>query len=155
MAVEVGAPAPDFTLKDQNNQPVSLSDYRGSKNVLVIFFPLAFTGTCQGELCRVRDELPKFENDDTAVIAVSVGPPPTHKIWSAEQGYTFPLLSDFWPHGTVAQDYGVFLEGGGLAKRGTFLVDKDGKVAWTLVNEPGEARDFSGYHEALAALRSA
>ncbi|KQU02575.1 peroxiredoxin [Rhodococcus sp. Leaf7] len=154
MAVEVGAPAPDFTLKDQNNQPVSLSDYRGSKNVLVIFFPLAFTGTCQGELCRVRDELPKFENDDTAVIAVSVGPPPTHKIWSAEQGYTFPLLSDFWPHGEVARQYGVFNEDLGFANRGTFLVDTDGIVRFAEMMGPGEARDQGAWENALAALDS-
>ena len=154
MAVEVGAPAPDFTLKDQNNQPVSLSDYRGSKNVLVIFFPLAFTGTCQGELCRVRDELPKFENDDTAVIAVSVGPPPTHKIWSAEQGYTFPLLSDFWPHGAVARQYGVFNEDLGFANRGTFLVDTDGIVRFAEMMGPGEARDQGAWENALAALDS-
>ena len=110
MPIEVGAVAPDFTLKDQNNQLVTLSSYRDVKNVLLVFYPLAFTGTCQGELCRVRDELPTFENDDTAILAISVGPPPTHKIWAAEQGYTFPLLSDFWPHGEVAQAYGVFPE---------------------------------------------
>ncbi len=110
MAIEVGAQAPEFTLKDQNNQEVSLSSFRGEKNVLLVFYPLAFTGVCQGELCAVRDDLPTFENDNTAILAISVGASPTHKIWSAEQGYTFPLLSDFWPHGEVAQAYGVFNE---------------------------------------------
>ncbi|MBY6540647.1 peroxiredoxin [Rhodococcus sp. BP-349] len=154
MTLEVGAEAPDFTLKDQNNQPVTLSDYRGTKNVLLIFFPLAFTGTCQGELCRVRDELPKFENDDTAVLAVSVGPPPTHKIWSAEQGYTFPLLSDFWPHGAVAQQYGVFNEDLGFANRGTFLIDTAGMVRFAEMMGPGEARDQGAWENALATLDS-
>ncbi|WP_027505761.1 peroxiredoxin [Rhodococcus sp. UNC23MFCrub1.1] len=154
MTLEVGVEAPDFTLKDQNNQPVTLSDYRGTKNVLLIFFPLAFTGTCQGELCRVRDELPKFENDDTAVLAVSVGPPPTHKIWSAEQGYTFPLLSDFWPHGAVAQQYGVFNEDLGFANRGTFLIDTSGVVRFAEMMGPGEARDQGAWENALATLDS-
>jgi len=154
MTLEVGVEAPDFTLKDQNNQAVTLSDYRGTKNVLLIFFPLAFTGTCQGELCRVRDELPKFENDDTAVLAVSVGPPPTHKIWSAEQGYTFPLLSDFWPHGAVAQQYGVFNEDLGFANRGTFLIDMSGVVRFAEMMGPGEARDQGAWEKALATLDS-
>lgn len=154
MTLEVGAQAPDFTLKDQNNQPVSLSDYRGRKNVLLIFFPLAFTGTCQGELCRVRDELPKFENDGTAVVAISVGPPPTHKIWSAEQGYTFPLLSDFWPHGEVSQQYGVFNDDLGFPNRGTFLVDTSGVVRFAEMMGPGEARDQGAWEKALAAIDS-
>ncbi len=152
MPLEVGAQAPDFTLKDQNNQEVSLSSYRGVKNVLLVFYPLAFTGTCQGELCKVRDELPKFENEDSAILAISVGPPPTHKIWAAEQGYTFPLLSDFWPHGAVAQAYGVFNEKAGFANRGTFVVNKSGAVRFAEMNEPGEARDQSAWSEALSVL---
>lgn len=152
MPLEVGALAPDFTLKDQNNQDVALSSYRGDKNVLLVFYPLAFTGTCQGELCKVRDELPKFENDDTAVLAISVGPPPTHKIWAAEQGYTFPLLSDFWPHGAVAQAYGVFNDKAGFANRGTFVIDKTGVVRYSEMNQPGEARDQSAWENALASV---
>ncbi|WP_415976448.1 peroxiredoxin [Rhodococcus sp. 077-4] len=152
MPLEVGAVAPDFTLKDQNNQLVTLSSYRNVKNVLLVFYPLAFTGTCQGELCKVRDELPTFENDDTAVLAISVGPPPTHKIWAAEQGYTFPLLSDFWPHGEVAQAYGVFNDKAGFANRGTFVVDKSGIIRFAEMNEPGEARDSSSWAEALAQV---
>ncbi|AYJ50088.1 peroxiredoxin [Rhodococcus sp. P1Y] len=152
MPLEVGAQAPDFTLKDQNNQEVTLSSYRGEKNVLLVFYPLAFTGTCQGELCKVRDELPKFENDDTAILAISVGPPPTHKIWAAEQGYTFPLLSDFWPHGSVAQAYGVFNEGAGFANRGTFVIDKAGVIRFAEMNQPGEARDQSAWETALASV---
>ena len=77
----VGSTAPDFTLRDQNRQPVSLGDYRGAKNVLLVFFPLAFTGICEGELGQLRDRLPEFENDDRATLAISVGPPPTHKVW--------------------------------------------------------------------------
>ncbi|OZC75998.1 peroxiredoxin [Rhodococcus sp. 06-462-5] len=152
MPIEVGAVAPDFTLKDQNNQLVTLSSYRNVKNVLLVFYPLAFTGTCQGELCKVRDELPTFENDETAILAISVGPPPTHKIWAAEQGYTFPLLSDFWPHGEVAQAYGVFNDTAGFANRGTFVVDKSGIIRFAEMNGPGEARDSSSWAEALAQV---
>ena len=154
MPLEVGTTAPDFTLKDQNNQPVSLSDYRGKKNVLIVFYPLAFTGTCQGELCAVRDELPKFENDDAAILAISVGASPTHKIWAGEQGYTFPLLSDFWPHGAVAQAYGVFNEERGFANRGTFVVDKEGVIRFAEMNGPGEARDQEAWVKALATVAS-
>ncbi len=152
MTLDVGTTAPDFALKDQNNQEVTLSSYQGKKNVLLVFYPLAFTGTCQGELCQVRDELPKFENDDTAVLAVSVGASPTHKVWAAEQGYTFPLLADFWPHGAVAQAYGVFNDATGFANRGTFVIDKSGVIQFAEMNGPGEARDQSAWEKALGAL---
>ena len=92
----VGSTAPDFTLRDQNRQPVTLSDYRAgedARNVLLVFFPLAFTGICEGELGQLRDHLPDFENDDSAALAISVGPPPTHKIWTTQSGFLFPVLS--------------------------------------------------------------
>ncbi|KUI23395.1 peroxiredoxin [Mycobacterium sp. GA-1285] len=152
--IEVGAEAPDFTLKDQNGQPVTLSSYRGSKNVLLVFFPLAFTGICQGELDEIRDRLPEYENEDTATLAISVGPPPTHKIWATQSGFTFPVLSDFWPHGEVAMAYGVFNQAAGIANRGTFVVDRSGIVRFAEMKEPGEARDQALWTDALAALRN-
>ncbi|MCV7302556.1 peroxiredoxin [Mycobacterium barrassiae] len=152
--IEVGAEAPDFTLKDQNGQPVTLSDFRGNKNVLLVFFPLAFTGICQGELDEIRDNLPNYENDDTATLAISVGPPPTHKVWATESGFLFPVLSDFWPHGAVAQAYGVFNDDAGFANRGTFVVDRSGKVRFAEMKQPGEPRDQTVWKEALAALQS-
>lgn len=152
MTLDVGTAAPDFTLKDQNNQEITLSSFKGEKNVLLVFYPLAFTGTCQGELCQVRDELPKFQNEDTAILAVSVGASPSHKVWAAEQGYTFPLLADFWPHGAVAQAYGVFNEATGFANRGTFVIDKSGVIKFAEMNGPGEARDQSAWEKALSAL---
>src|ERR1700739_2392343 len=94
-----GSTAPDFTLRDQNRQPVTLSDYRGAKNVLLVFFPLAFTGICQGELDQLRDHLPDFENHHSAAPAISVGPAPTHKVWAAESGFLVPVLSGFLPDG--------------------------------------------------------
>jgi len=150
----VGDTAPDFTLRDQNQQRVTLSGYRGTKNVLLVFFPLAFTGICQGELDAVRDHLPDFENDDRAVLAISVGPPPTHKIWALQSGFTFPVLSDFWPHGEVSQAYGVFNADAGYSNRGTFVVDRSGIIRFAEMKEPGEARDQSVWTDALAALGS-
>lgn len=152
MTAAVGTEAPDFTLKDQNGQPVTLSDFRGRKNVLLVFFPLAFTGICQGELDEVRDNLPAYDNDETATLAISVGPPPTHKIWATESGFTFPVLSDFWPHGEVAQAYGVFNADAGFANRGTFVIDRAGIVRFAECKQPGEARDQTVWTEALASL---
>jgi mycoredoxin-dependent peroxiredoxin len=150
----VGSTAPDFTLRDQNQQPVTLSAYRGAKNVLLVFFPLAFTGICQGELDQLRDHLPDFENDDSVVLAISVGPPPTHKIWALESGFTFPVLSDFWPHGAVSQAYGVFNNDAGYPNRGTFVIDRSGVIRFAEMKQPGEARDQRLWTDALAVLRA-
>lgn len=149
----VGTVAPDFTLKDQNGQRVTLSGFRGAKNVLLVFFPLAFTGICQGELDEIRDRLPEYQSDEVATLAISVGPPPTHKVWAAQSGFTFPVLSDFWPHGAVASAYGVFNDVAGVANRGTFVVDRAGLIAFAECMEPGQARDQSVWRDALRALR--
>jgi peroxiredoxin len=154
MAPEVGTKAPDFTCKDQNNQEVTLSSFRGERNVLVVFYPFAFSGTCTGELCAVRDDIGTFQNDDVQVLAVSVDHVFALKAWANAEGYTFPLLSDFWPHGEVATTYGVFNADRGMAVRGTFLVDKAGIVRFAEVNQPGEARDQDAWKKALAALEA-
>lgn len=150
----IGSTAPDFSLKDQNGRPVTLSAYRGDKNVLLVFFPLAFTGICQGELDAIRDNISQYENESTATLAISVGPPPTHKIWAIQSGFTFPVLADFWPHGAVAQDYEVFNDVAGVANRGTFVVDRSGTIAFAECKQPGEARDQQVWVDALAALQS-
>jgi peroxiredoxin (alkyl hydroperoxide reductase subunit C) len=152
MSLEVGDQAPDFTLKDQNNEERTLSAYRGDKNVLVVFYPFAFSGICTGELDQLRDDLADFQNADVQVLAVSVDHVFALKAWSEQQGYQFPLLADFWPHGQVAQDYGVFNEKAGMANRGTVLVDIDGVVRFAELNGPGEARDQTAWKQALAAL---
>jgi peroxiredoxin (alkyl hydroperoxide reductase subunit C) len=152
MPVEIGAPAPDFVLKDQNNQEVSLASYRGRSAVLLVFYPLAFTGTCQGELAELRDNAGDFVNEKVQALTVSVDSVYAHKIWADREGYDFPLLSDFWPHGAVAQAYGVFNENRGFANRGTFLIDRDGVVRFAELNQPGEARDQDAWRQALALL---
>jgi peroxiredoxin (alkyl hydroperoxide reductase subunit C) len=149
MPLSPGANAPDFVLKDQNNQEVRLSDFRGRRRVLLVFYPFAFTRTCRGELCQVRDNLGDFQNDDVQVLSVSVDTVYSHKVWAEREGYDFPLLSDFWPHGAVAQAYGVFNEKSGAANRGTFLIDRDGVIRFAEMNGPGEARDQNVWRKAL------
>lgn len=152
MAVEVGSQAPDFTLNDYNKEQVTLSSFQGDKNVLLVFYPFAFSGICQSELCQVRDELATYENKDVQVLGVSVDTPFSLKSWAEQQGYKFPLLSDFWPHGEVAKIYGVFNESAGMANRGTFLIDKSGVVRFAETNQPGDARDQQGWKSAVEAL---
>ena len=153
--IAVGDVAPDFTLRDQNNEDVTLSSFRGHRAVLLIFYPLAFTGICTGELCVVRDDLTTFQNEDVQTLTVSVDSPYSHKIFSEREGYDFPLLSDFWPHGATAQAYGVFNDKAGMAVRGTFLVDADGTVTFAEVNAPGDARAQSGWKDAVGQLVAA
>jgi mycoredoxin-dependent peroxiredoxin len=152
MTPQVGSEAPDFTLRNQNNEEVTLSSFRGKQNVLVVFYPFAFSGICTGELCAVRDDIGAFQNEDVQILAVSVDHPFALKAWSQAEKYDFPLLSDFWPHGAVAKEYGVFEESRGMAVRGTFLVDKSGVIRFAEVNAPGEARDQSAWKKALASV---
>jgi peroxiredoxin (alkyl hydroperoxide reductase subunit C) len=139
--IQVGEQAPDFTLRDQNNEEFTLSSRRGESAVLVVFYPLAFTGICTGELCAIRDDLPVFSNDELQTVAISVDSVYSHKIWAEREGFDFPLLADFWPHGEVAQRYGVFNDEMGYANRGTFLVDDAGIVRFAELNRPGVGRD--------------
>ena len=147
MPIEVGTQAPDFTLKDQNNQEVGLSR---SLPALLVFYPFAFTGICQGELAWLRDHQPLAAK----VLTISADSVYAHKVWAEREGYDFPLLSDFWPHGEVARAYGVFNEKTGAANRGTFLVDRAGTIRFAAMNGPGEPRDPSVWDAALASLRS-
>jgi peroxiredoxin (alkyl hydroperoxide reductase subunit C) len=155
MPLAVGEQAPDFTLKDQNNQDVRLADFHGRKAVLLVFYPLAFTGTCQGELTEIRDHLPVYENDAVQVLTVSVDSTYSHKVWSLQQGFEFPMLADFWPHGGVAQAYDVFDPSTGRANRGTFLIDRIGTVRFAEMLGPREPRDQTAWQQALTALSSA
>jgi len=152
VSVDVGDEAPDFELQDQSRQPVRLSSFRGRKNVVVVFYPMSFTPTCQGELCAIRDSLPDFDGDDVQTLAISCDTSAVHKRWADEQGYRFPILADFWPHGEVARTYGVFDEASGLALRGTFILDKQGTVVYKVVNAIKSPRDLDEYRSVLAGL---
>ncbi|GIH76418.1 peroxiredoxin [Planobispora longispora] len=151
MAVEVGSLAPDFELRDQHGTPVTLSGHRGKK-VVLIFYPLAFSSVCHGELSAVRDELTAGLPEDVQILAVSVDSVFSQRAWADREGYGFSLLSDFWPHGQVARAYGVFDDDRGVARRGTFIIDGEGVVRWRVVNPIPEARDIAEYRTALAQL---
>lgn len=152
MAISVGDVAPDFELTDQNGETVRLSDFRGDKNVLLVFYPMAFTGICTDEMCSLRDDNEDFSSDDVAMFSISCDSVPTLKKFAETEGITHRLLSDWWPHGKAATDYGVFLEDKGFATRGSFVIDKEGIVRWSVINGPGDARSNDDYRAALAEL---
>ncbi len=150
----VGVPAPDFTLRDQYGQYVTLSALRGTA-VAVVFFPLAFTGTCTGELCELRDNLGLFADAGVRLLAISVDSTATLRVFAEREGYDFTLLADFWPHGEVARRYGAFLDEKGYATRATIVVDAQGIVRAAFSVSPGEARPLAAYRSALADLSAA
>jgi peroxiredoxin len=151
MSVNVGQVAPDFTLVNQDGDPVTLSDLRG-RRVVLIFYPFAFSSLCTDEWCAVRDRSGDL-GEDTVVLGISVDSKHALRVFREQEGLAFDLLSDFWPHGEVAQQYGVFLpDAGGKATRATFVLDREGVVRWAVVNHPGEVRDPGDYATALAGL---
>ncbi|MDT0390448.1 peroxiredoxin [Streptomyces dubilierae] len=152
MAIQVGEKAPDFELKDNHGRTVRLSDLRGRRNVVLLFYPFAFTGVCTGELRELRDNLPLLADRDTQLLAVSNDSIHTLRVFAEQEGLEYPLLSDFWPHGNVSRAYGVFDEDKGCAVRGTFVIDKEGVVRWTVVNGLPDARDLNDYVKALDSL---
>ena len=150
--IAVGDEAPDFELRDQHAQVHRLSSYRGEKNVVLVFYPWAFTRVCSGELCAIRDEVGSLQNDDVQVLAISCDPLPALRQFADEQGLGYPLLSDFWPHGGVASAYGLFNEALGVADRGSFVIDRGGIVRWTVRTGISDARSLTDYQKVLAEL---
>lgn len=142
MPLQVGDRAPDFTLPDQHGQRFRLSAHAGSKAVLIVFYPFAFSGVCTGELTGFRDRLGDFETADTTLVAISCDPMYSQRALADRDGIFFPLLADFWPHGEVARAFGVFDDVHGSPLRSSFVVDKAGVIAWAVHNEMGEARDM-------------
>lgn len=151
MQPTIGQAAPDFEISNQHGEKTSLSSFKEQKNVLLMFYPFSFTGTCTGELCALRDDLSSFNNDDLQLLVVSCDSPFTQRVFAEQEKYEFPLLSDFWPHGAVSKLYGVFEESKGCALRGSFLVDKEGILRWEVKNG-WVARDNADYKAAIAAL---
>ncbi len=152
MTIQVGQPAPDFTLQDQHGQDVTLSELRGRKAVVLVFYPFAFSRICTSELGALRDELATYDNDDVSLLAVSCDSMYALRVYSERDGLTYPLLSDFWPHGGVARSYGVFDAKRGCALRATFVLDTGGVVRWKIQNGLPDARDLADYCAALARL---
>ena len=153
MAIEIGHAAPEFSLKDQDGNTVSLSDFAGKQAVALVFYPFTFTGVCEGELCAIRDDYAEFEAAGVQVLACSCDTRFAQAQWATQQGYQFPVLSDFWPHGEVAKAYDVFNDALGCAMRATFLIGKDGTIVDAFETpDLGTAREKSRYAEAIAKL---
>ena len=149
--LECGGPAPDFTLRDQFGQDVTLSSYRGSKAVAIFFYPYAFSGVCTGEMAGIRDRLADFLTFDTEVLAISCDPMFALRAFADQDGLNFPLLSDFWPHGEVARAYGVFDETTGAARRSSYVIGKDGTLRWATHNAMPDGRDLDEHLKQLTA----
>jgi len=150
--VDVGDEAPDFELRDQHAQLHRLSDHRGKDNVLLVFYPFAFTGVCTGEMTALRDDLAALQASGTVVYAISCDTVASLRVFADRQELTHSLLSDFWPHGAVSTSYGVFNEALGAADRGSFVIDRSGIVRWIVRNKLPDARSIGDYQKALADL---
>jgi len=148
----IDQPAPDFCLRDQFGQEHRLSDHRGSSVVVVLFFPFAFTPVCEAELAEVVAGGNAFTSGDVVTYGISCDPLASLRAFAEERGISLPLLSDFWPHGRVADSYGVFLPERGFANRGTFIVDRAGLLRWSVVTSSAEPRSADDYRRALAPL---
>lgn len=153
MAVEIGDEAPDFTLKDTAGNEVTLSSFRGESNVVLVFYPFTFSGICRAELCELRDDPSSFETAAAQVLAVSCDTRPAQALFAEQEGFKFPILSDFWPHGAVAKSFGVFNDAVGAANRATFVIDKSGKVVAKFESANlGTPRAKAEYEAALAQV---
>ncbi len=130
MPIAVGQPAPDFSLKDQNQQEVKLSSFKGKKNVVIVFYPLDWSPTCTKEHACFVNDLKRFEQLDAQVLGLSVDSTWSHKAWAEKMGIAYPLLADFHPRGAVASQFGAYLEERGITGRAIAIIDKAGKLAW-------------------------
>jgi mycoredoxin-dependent peroxiredoxin len=152
MILEPGAPAPDFALVNQFGETVRLADLLRFRPVAFVFFPLAFSGICQGELCELRDNIAAFRDVGVELVGVSVDSKHTLRAWAEAESYEFQLLADFWPHGEVATAFGAFDEERGTAERATFLIGSDGVIRSSFATPRGEARSLEQYRTALASF---
>jgi peroxiredoxin len=152
MSLDVGSVAPDFTLKSQHGEHITLSSFRGDKNVLLVFIPFAFSGICTSELTEIRDNLAAFEVDGVQILVITCDHFFANRAFSDRDGYTFPILSDFWPHGEVSTAYDTFNDDAGAPDRGTYVIDRAGIVRWKVQKGIGDQRDLSDYRAALAEL---
>ena len=152
MPAQIGQPAPDFQLFDQTRSLVSLESLLGNK-ALIKFVPFPFTRVCEGEVCEVRDNLASLSDLEARIVVITCDTVPSNARWATDLAITFPILSDYWPHGVVAQAYGCFNEAIGVAMRSTYVLDPDGIVR-DIVATPilKEARSMASYHESLSAI---
>ncbi len=139
--IQTGSEAPDFDLHIVGSERVRLADFRGRRNVLLVFHPFAWTPVCEEEARDLEENLPSFAGADTDVILVSCDPPASRQAWKKHLQLSYTLASDFWPHGAAAKAYGVFDDSCGASVRGTFLIDTQGVVVWSLVNDADTKRE--------------
>ncbi len=150
MALAPGTVAPDFALPDQYRKKMSLNDLAG-RRALIVFIPYPFTGTCRQELCQLRDHLAELNELDAVVVAITCDTQPANSKWAKEQGFEFPVLSDFWPHGAVAQAYDTFNDTFGYAERTTYVLDENGVIRAVVASDNlGTPREYDEYVKALA-----
>jgi peroxiredoxin len=150
----IGQPAPVFTLRDQHGREQSLAPRAGSRNVLLVFYPFAFTGVCSGEMLALQEHLAEWDAHSVDVLAVSCDPVPSLRAFADHAGLEIPLLSDFWPHGKVARSYGAFDDTLGAAGRATYLIDQSGIVRWSVSSAIADPRDVNEYLTAVGGLAS-
>ena len=150
--LSLGGPAPDFTLRDQFGADVTLSSFRGRKAVAIFFYPFAFSGICTSEMAGIRDRLAEFMTFDTEVLGISCDPVYSLRAFADSDGLNFPLLSDYWPHGGVSTAYDVFDEIKGCPRRSSYVIDREGNVAWALHSTKPEGRDLDEHLKQLQAL---
>jgi peroxiredoxin len=152
MPATIGAPAPEFSLKDQSQQEVKLSDYRGKKNVVLVFYPLDWSPVCTNEHACIVNGMKQFETLDAQVLGLSVDSVWSHKAYAEKMGIKYPLLADFQPRGAVAAKYGVFLEDKGITGRAISIIDRNGNLAWHKNYDIPVVPDIEEVSKALAAL---
>ncbi len=152
MAPSIGDLAPAFTLQNQHGTPVTLSDFADKKNVVLVFYPFAFSRVCTSELCDIRDSIGDLSNENAEVLAISCDHMFSLRAFAEQDQLSFPLLSDFWPHGAVSSTYGVFNAELGASARATFIVDRSGVVRWRVENEIPQARNLDDYRDILSDL---
>ncbi len=153
MPIAVGQPAPEFALKDQNQQEIKLSDFKGKKNVVIVFYPLDWSPTCTKEHTCFVNDLKRFEQLDAQVLGLSVDSVWSHKAWAEKMGIPYPLLADFQPRGSVASQFGAYLEDRGITGRAIAIIDKAGKLAWFKRYDIPVVPDIEEVQKALAQLK--
>jgi peroxiredoxin len=155
MAIAVGQTAPDFSLKDQHDKDVRLSDFAGKKNVVLVFYPLDWSPVCTNEHACFVNDMKRFETLDAAVLGVSVDSAWSHKAYAEKMGIKYSLLADFNPRGGMADKYGVYLAEKGIAGRAIVIVGKDGKVAWVKNYDIPVVPDVAEVASALQQVKAA
>ena len=153
MPIEAGQPAPEFTLKDQNQKEVSLRDFRG-QNIVIAFYPLDFSPVCSKEHACFHDDFSQFKGLNAQVLGISVDSAWTHKAFAEKLGIEYPLLADFHPKGGIAQKYGLYLQDKGITNRATVIIDKEGMVHYVNVYDIPQQRANTELIEALGALQA-